>query len=94
MKINMNSWKKYITQLQMVQFFLIALHDLQLIWVEDCGYPVWTIYIMVPQNLFMFILFTDFYYKAYIKKKPVTKTMTKEINGISADISNGKPKKQ
>jgi len=79
----------------MVQFFLVALHELQLIW-EDCDYPIWPIYVMVPQNLFMFMLFTDFYYKAYIKKKPVAKTMTTklEINGISADISNGKQKEQ
>jgi len=93
MKVNTNAWKKYITQMQMIQFFLIALHDLQLFW-EDCDYPVWPTYIMVPQNFFMFILFADFYYKAYIKKKPVAKTMTTKINGISVDISNGKQKEQ
>jgi len=98
MKINTNVWKKYITQLQIVQFFLIALHDLQLFYWEDCNYPLWPIYIMLPQNLFIIILFADFYYKTYIKKKPVIKTMTTkmEINGIgiSADISNEKQKEQ
>ncbi|XP_011174994.1 elongation of very long chain fatty acids protein [Solenopsis invicta] len=94
MKIKTSAWKKYITQLQLVQFFLIACHYLQLIWVEDCGFPIWPVYIMVPQNLFMMLLFGDFYYKTYTKKKPEIKTMTKtEINGTFPEI-NGKPKEQ
>lgn len=44
----------------------------------------------------MMILFGDFYYKTYMKKNPAIKTVpTKtEVNGISAEISNGKPKEQ
>lgn len=96
MKINTGSWKKYITQLQLVQFFLITLHYLQLAWVKDCGFPMWPAYVMVPQNLFMMILFGDFYYKAYVKKKPAIKTTTTntKINGVIAEISNGKSKEQ
>ncbi|XP_018343706.1 PREDICTED: elongation of very long chain fatty acids protein AAEL008004-like [Trachymyrmex septentrionalis] len=93
MKIDTSLWKKHITQLQLVQFFLITLHFLQLTWVENCGFPLWPIYVMVPQNLFMIILFGDFYYKAYIKKKPAIKTKM-EINSISTELSNGKPKEQ
>ncbi|XP_071631527.1 very long chain fatty acid elongase 7 [Temnothorax longispinosus] len=94
MKINTSAWKKYITQLQLVQFFVITLHYLQLVWVKDCGFPLWPAYIMVPQNLFMIILFGDFYYKTYIKKKPASKMATPktEVNGISAEILNGKLK--
>ncbi|XP_012524534.1 elongation of very long chain fatty acids protein [Monomorium pharaonis] len=95
MKIKTNAWKKYITQLQLVQFFLITLHYLQLTWVEDCGFPLWPAYLMVPQNLFMMILFGDFYYKTYIKKKPAIKTITEtKISDISAEISNKKSKEQ
>lgn len=93
MKINTNAWKKYITQLQLIQFFLITLHYLQLAWVKDCGFPLWPAYVMVPQNLFMMILFGDFYYKTYVKKQATTKITKTEINGIS-EIANGKPKEQ
>jgi len=72
MKIDTNSWKKYITQLQIVQFFIILLHYMQLFW-EDCGYPKWPAYVMVPQYLFMMILFGDFYYKTYVKKQQKSK---------------------
>ncbi|KAL0109555.1 hypothetical protein PUN28_014548 [Cardiocondyla obscurior] len=95
MKIKTSVWKKYITQLQLVQFFILTLHYLQLAWVEDCGFPLWPAYIMVPQNLFMIVLFGDFYYKTYIKEKSnnTTKTETK-INGISTEMPNGKLKEQ
>lgn len=62
-------WKKYLTQLQIIQFFAILVHWLVLI-PSDCGYPRFPIIIMVPQNLFMFCLFADFYYREYIRKKP------------------------
>jgi len=92
MKINMNLWKKYITQLQIVQFFFIGLHFMQLFW-QDCDYPLWTSFIMVPQNLFMIILFGDFYYKTYVKKKTEIKTIPKAIaKEIFTEISNKKPK--
>ncbi|EFN73415.1 Elongation of very long chain fatty acids protein 4 [Camponotus floridanus] len=93
MNINTNSWKKYITQLQMIQFFLIILHYAQLAWVEDCGFPLWTAYVMIPQNLFMITLFGDFYYKTYIKKRPaILRKM--ETNGVSAEISKENSKQQ
>ncbi|XP_059610225.1 uncharacterized protein LOC132257373 [Phlebotomus argentipes] len=62
-------WKKYLTQLQIFQFFAILMHWLVLI-PSDCGYPRFPVIIMVPQNLFMFFLFADFYYREYIRKKP------------------------
>lgn len=37
---------------------------------QTCVFPKFVIIVLVPQNLFMFALFTDFYYKAYVKKKP------------------------
>lgn len=96
MKIDTSSWKKYITQLQLVQFFLIILHYGQLAWVKDCGFPLWPAYIMIPQNFFMIILFGDFYYKMYIKKQPAIRVALRktETNGISADVSKEGLKEQ
>lgn len=96
MKINTSSFKKYITQLQLVQFFLISLHYAQLAWVEDCGFPFWPAYLMIPQNFFMIILFGEFYYKTYIKKQSAVRVVSKktETNGISAEVSKKKSKDQ
>ncbi|XP_003691261.2 elongation of very long chain fatty acids protein-like [Apis florea] len=71
-------WKKYVTQLQLTQFFVILVHFVLLAWGEDCGFPKWTAAVMIPQNLFMIVLFADFYYKTYIKKYKKSST-----NGIT-----------
>lgn len=52
-----------------VQFFLILIHWLALLFRSDCGFPKFPVAIMVPQNLFMLALFGDFYYKTYIQVK-------------------------
>ena len=80
-------WKKYITQLQLLEFALLLFHFTQLLW-SDCGFPVWPAYVFIPQNLFMIILFGEFYYNTYIKKKPAKPTQ----NGITKEASNEKSK--
>lgn len=88
-------WKKYITQLQLVQFFLILVHFSQLLWTEDCGFPRWPAAIFIPQNLFMIVLFGDFYYQTYIKKKPQKKAAAVQQNGqANVEAYNGKTKTQ
>ncbi|XP_073976523.1 very long chain fatty acid elongase 4-like isoform X2 [Rhodnius prolixus] len=62
--------KKYITQLQMIQFFLNILHSGIILFQPNCGYPKWTTIVMIPQNTFMLFLFFDFYRKEYLRKKP------------------------
>jgi len=54
---------------------MMALHWLSLTLSPDCGYPKWLAFVLLPQNFFMFILFYDFYRKAY-NKQP-----TKHENG-------------
>ncbi|XP_014209417.1 elongation of very long chain fatty acids protein AAEL008004-like isoform X2 [Copidosoma floridanum] len=83
-------WKKYITQLQLFQFFLILVHFSQLFF-RDCGFPLWPVLVFIPQNLFMIVLFGDFYYKTYVKKP--NKKLT--VNGRAyVETSNGKTKTQ
>lgn len=81
-------WKKYVTQLQLTQFCLLLLHFVLLGWAKDCGFPQWPAAVMIPQNIFMLILFGDFYYKTYIKKPKA------EQNGVSSEIQNGNTKSQ
>ncbi|XP_015430273.1 PREDICTED: elongation of very long chain fatty acids protein 7-like [Dufourea novaeangliae] len=90
LRISRPWWKKYITQLQLFQFFLIMLHFVVLVWVEDCGFPKWTAAVLIPQNLFMMVLFGDFYYKTYIRK-PRPKVSQ---NGNATEATNGKLKSQ
>ncbi|XP_065212269.1 very long chain fatty acid elongase 7-like [Planococcus citri] len=78
-----NWWKKYLTQLQMAQFLMVAVHMLLLLFQPNCSYPKFTVFILTPQNIFMFILFCDFYRKTYLKPK----TPKLDKNGVSK--SNG-----
>jgi elongation of very long chain fatty acids protein 4 len=67
--------KKYLTQLQMVQFFVVIGHSTASI-ALDCPYPHWTLYAQILFLLSLFALFLNFYVKAYRdgqgegKKKP------------------------
>lgn len=63
-------WKKYITKVQLAQFMFLSIHFGQLVFWNPCNFPAIGLAIIIPQNLFIFTLFADFYYKAYIKKKP------------------------
>ncbi|CAG4931912.1 unnamed protein product [Parnassius apollo] len=52
-----------------LQFSILLLHFLMLVVANDCTFPRQPAYILIPQNLFMVILFSDFYYKTYVKSK-------------------------
>ncbi|XP_068084873.1 very long chain fatty acid elongase AAEL008004 isoform X2 [Anabrus simplex] len=62
-------WKKHLTQLQMAQFMLIAIHSSQILFRKYCGYPKFFAFVLVLQNLFIFSLFCNFYWKTYCMKK-------------------------
>lgn len=52
-----------------IQFAILVIHFLNPILFFECDYPKGLAFIGLTQNLFMFILFSDFYYKAYVKRK-------------------------
>ncbi|XP_072940385.1 very long chain fatty acid elongase 7-like isoform X2 [Epargyreus clarus] len=79
-------WKKHITQLQIVQLAWVAIHMLSLPFKEDCNYPRITVALLVPSNIFMLILFLDFYIKSYVKK-PEDK---KEKIATDSQTTNGR----
>ncbi|XP_043663831.1 elongation of very long chain fatty acids protein 7 isoform X2 [Vespula pensylvanica] len=84
-------WKKYITTLQMGQFCLAFLHNSQLL-LYDCGYPRWSVVLTLPNAIFFYLLFSDFYKMAYEpdrrKKSTTTANGKIESNGIGRK-SNG-----
>ncbi|CAB3220600.1 unnamed protein product [Arctia plantaginis] len=67
-------WKKYITQLQILQFLLLILHFGHVLFEPSCEYPKWISFMFLPHNIFILFLFSDFYIKEYIRKKNKSKT--------------------
>ncbi|CAL7952342.1 unnamed protein product [Xylocopa violacea] len=87
-------WKRYITTLQMAQFCLAFLHTCQLL-VYDCDYPKWSVVLILPNAMFFYFLFADFYSIAYKSTETRSKSMEgkedakKAANGY---VQNGKGK--
>jgi len=61
-----NYWKKIITQIQMIQFAVIIVHNVIPLFVP-CNFFKVGNFFLIAQNSFMLFLFSDFYYKTYVK---------------------------
>ncbi|CAH2074983.1 unnamed protein product, partial [Iphiclides podalirius] len=73
-------WKKYITQLQILQFLFTIIHMCSIIFKPDCAYPRWIALVFLPQNVFMLVLFIDFYINVYVRKpKAIVKPRIMEV---------------
>jgi len=62
-------WKKHLTQLQLLQFIVLATHFAVPLFSGCDQSPKFVLCIAVVQNSFMFLLFGDFYIRTYIKKR-------------------------
>lgn len=62
-------WKKYITQLQLLQFVLLLIYISVNLFVIECNNSKIMSWAGLIQAVVMLAMFSDFYYKAYIKKK-------------------------
>ncbi|BET00396.1 GNS1/SUR4 family [Nesidiocoris tenuis] len=78
-------WKKWLTTLQLGQFCLAFLHYMQILFHKDCNIPKWSVIIVLPNAIFFYYLFNDFYEKAYGPRE-----QKKKENGIQQPIENGK----
>ncbi|XP_064472829.1 very long chain fatty acid elongase AAEL008004-like [Ornithodoros turicata] len=63
-------WKKYLTQLQILQFVMLLPHGVTPLF-KDCGYPRMHIFIGIPQGIFFITMFVKFYVGAYHKRHSV-----------------------
>ena len=59
-------WKRQMTNMQMVQFIMIFVHSIQLIFVPDCGFPVIYGWVIAAHAVMFFILFSQFYLREYL----------------------------
>ncbi|XP_016959886.1 elongation of very long chain fatty acids protein F [Drosophila biarmipes] len=69
-------WKKYITIVQLVQFGIILGHSLFTLLQPDCPSARFSAYCAGTISIVFIILFSNFYYHAYMKpKRPVKKAI-------------------
>lgn len=66
------------------QFCIAFLHSAQLLW-QDCGFPRWSLFFTLPNAIFFYYLFYDFYNKAYPHKR-----LKKNSASVNGGIANGK----
>ncbi|KAI1287473.1 Elongation of very long chain fatty acids protein 1 [Halotydeus destructor] len=59
-------WKKYLTQLQIVQLILVAVHCIHLVLIPDCNIPKAVFAIYFPQALLLVYLFIRFFLNRYL----------------------------
>lgn len=50
-------WKRYLTQLQMIQFVAVFVHSSQLLFKNECNYPMIAIYLNLFHSVLFFALF-------------------------------------
>lgn len=62
-------WKRYITQLQILQFAILFLIYSRALLDKSCTYPKNLVLLLLTQVTFMLVMFSDFYIKVYIKDK-------------------------
>ncbi|XP_065070634.1 very long chain fatty acid elongase 4-like [Rhopilema esculentum] len=81
-------WKKYLTQLQLFQFFFALIHSTHS-WYTDCPFPGW-MYAALNLYLVSFIfLFGNFYLQAYIRKQRLYCKVKLEDHSNGKQIKNG-----
>uniref|UniRef100_A0A9J7XFV8 Elongation of very long chain fatty acids protein 1 n=1 Tax=Cyprinus carpio carpio TaxID=630221 RepID=A0A9J7XFV8_CYPCA len=87
-------WKKYMTAIQLIQFVLVSLHATQWYFMESCDYQVpLFVHLIWMYGTFFFVLFSNFWYQAYVKGKRLPKnTQQLTQNGTanrSTTVANG-----
>ncbi len=63
------------------------LHSAQLLY-TDCGYPRWSVCFTLPNAIFFYMLFNDFYQKSYKGRKQAAAAKLANGNGhLNGDIN-------
>uniref|UniRef100_A0A1I8P879 Elongation of very long chain fatty acids protein n=1 Tax=Stomoxys calcitrans TaxID=35570 RepID=A0A1I8P879_STOCA len=69
LNFDLSKWKKRVTQMQLIQFGILGIHfSLPIVLGNPCNLDVpWT-WVAFSNNICMIVLFSNFYYHAYIRK--------------------------
>ncbi|KAM5284536.1 very long chain fatty acid elongase 4 [Hipposideros larvatus] len=93
-------WKRYLTMLQLVQFFVTIGHTALSLY-TDCPFPKWMHWALIAYAISFIVLFLNFYIRTYNEPKK-SETGKTAVNGISANgvnkseksvLENGKKQK-
>ncbi|KAK9507358.1 hypothetical protein O3M35_007231 [Rhynocoris fuscipes] len=60
-------WKRHITEIQLIQFIVTLAHGTVALINTRCNFPKPLLALFIPQDVFMFALFWDFYRKTYLR---------------------------
>ncbi len=85
-------WKKYLTQLQLVQFFAVMAHSIVNYLQEDCSFPKGHSLGYLGYGFIITLFFANFYAQSYLKNMN-EKNGKKTTNG-SVDLNNNQLKKK
>jgi len=61
-------WKRYLTQLQLIQFCTALAHSIYS-WYVECPFPTWMYAALILYTISFLFLFGNFYLQAYIRKQ-------------------------
>lgn len=61
-------WKKYLTQVQIIQFIIMILHSTQPLFIPGCKFPKTFLYLNIFFSIIFIYLFTKFYIDNYGKQ--------------------------
>jgi len=73
-------WKKYLTQMQLVQFMFCLCVAIYSLW-SDCDFPRWMSQGLIIYMISFLVLFGNFYLQSYIKQQQSKKLRKTEMNG-------------
>lgn len=79
-------WKAYITRFQLVQFVITFVHTTNSLRV-GCDFPHWGQYLLTSYMIVMVILFGNFYFQAYVKRRRLASGKSSDHSKISASKS-------
>ncbi|XP_071172434.1 very long chain fatty acid elongase 7-like isoform X2 [Mytilus edulis] len=86
-------WKKYMTSMQIIQFILVTIHSVQLLFI-DCNYPKFFVYLIGLYAVVFMVMFANFYVQTYKKSKPKSNGTVTNGTVTNRNVSNGMKHKQ
>lgn len=78
-------WKKYITQMQMIQFIAVIVHSFYSMSLPGCEWPKMFIYLSIFNAFLFFCMFYSFFQKTYKQQQS-----DRRAAEVAASINNGK----
>ena len=83
-------WKRYITQMQLVQFVLVFLHSTYFLLDSTCDCPKPLTFLQCTHSILFFAMFYSFYMSAY-KRERALKAKLAAASDESTKPDDGKP---